>query len=536
MGLQTSTRDVRETKRAVDALRAAREHFRHAFDDAPIGMSIVSLKGRFERVNQALCELLGYSEQELLTLGPTDLTHPDDRAREADLVRELLNGTRRSFAIEKRHIRRDGRPVWVRVTVSLMRDMPGDAEPRLLGHVEDVSESRSAAQALQSAREAAERANQAKSEFLSRMSHELRTPLNAVLGFAQLLQADDLTETQAESVERITSGGRHLLELVNDVLDIATIEAGELPIAIERVSTRDVAHETLELLAPLAAVGDVSLTCDVADADVVVRGNRQRLKQVLLNLDSNAIKYSPSGSCVTVAVERDQARGRLRVSDNGPGIAPEHLARAFVPFERIGADSAVEGTGLGLPLSRNLVHAMGGTIAADSDSGGSMFTVELPLVTGAGELPGPRPEPAGARELASPGREGSRRVLYIEDNPASVELVARIVDQHDDIELVAVGRGEDGLELALRDPPDAVVVDLHLPDMSGATVVEALCADRRTAAIPVIVVTADVTKNHEQRVLAAGAAAYLTKPFDLGEFEVALGRAIAGGKAGSRRG
>ena len=385
VGLQSSTRDVTETRRAVEALEAAREHFRRAFDDAPIGMAIVTLDGGFERVNRALCELFGYSEEELLAMSAVEMIHRDDRGGEQRLVDELLIGDRRSFALEKRHVNRDGEPVWARVTVSVMRDAP-EAEPKLLAHIEDVSKVRRHSEELHAARETAESANQAKSEFLSRMSHELRTPLNAVLGFAQLLQQDELDECQAESVKRIIKGGQHLLELVNDVLDISSIEAGQLPIATERVATGEVVHETLELLTPLADERSIKIECDLPEADVIVRGNRQRLKQVLLNLVSNAIKYSPEGSPVRVEIERtDDMRARIDVVDSGPGIPDELLERAFTPFERLGASARVEGTGLGLPVSRNLVQAMGGTIEVKSSASGSTFSVDLPLAGSSGE-------------------------------------------------------------------------------------------------------------------------------------------------------
>src|SRR3954451_25379186 len=215
-GIQSASRDVTAARRAVEELEAAREHFRRAFDDAPIGMGIVDRDGFFDRVNAPLCELLGYEEHELIgRINPLELIHPDDRGGEEEGLREVLSGARRTFAIEKRLTHKAGYAVWARVTTSVMRGGP-DTEARLLTHVEDVSERRRNAEDLLRAREAAERANQAKSEFLSRMSHELRTPLNAVLGFAQLLDGDtDVTPDQRESVGRIMRGGYHLLNLVN---------------------------------------------------------------------------------------------------------------------------------------------------------------------------------------------------------------------------------------------------------------------------------------------------------------------------------
>src|SRR3954452_14803429 len=327
-GIQSASRDVTETKHAVEALEAAREHFRRAFDDAPIGMAIVDREGFFDRVNAPLCELLGYTEDELLgKINPLDLIHPEDRGGEEDGLSELLSGARRSFAIEKRLLHKAGHAVWARVTTSVMRGGP-DTEARLLTHVEDVSERRRNAEDLLRAREAAERANQAKSEFLSRMSHELRTPLNAVLGFAQLLDGDtDVTPDQRESVGGIMRGGYHLLNLGNEVLDISPDEAGGLPIPTEPVPAGALVREAMDLMRSLADERSIRMRCDLpGDTEVVVEASPQRLKQVLLNLIGNAIKYSPHGSEVAVGVERAaDMRALIHVTDTGPGIPADQL-------------------------------------------------------------------------------------------------------------------------------------------------------------------------------------------------------------------
>ena len=532
-GIQSASRDVTETKHAVEALEAAREHFRRAFDDAPIGMGIVDSEGFFDRVNTPLCELLGYTEHELVgRINPLDLLHPEDRGGEEEGLSELLSGARRTFAIEKRLLHKAGHAVWARVTTSVMRGGP-DTEARLLTHVEDVSERRRNAEDLLRAREAAERANRAKSEFLSRMSHELRTPLNAVLGFAQLLDGDEeINPEQRDSVGRILRGGYHLLNLVNDVLDISAIESGRLPIPTEPVPAGALVREAMDLMRGLADARSIRMRCDLPENDVVVDANGQRLKQVLLNLVGNAIKYSSPGAEVAITVERGyEMRARIHVSDTGPGIPDEELERAFAPFERLGARREIEGTGLGLPLSRNLVQAMAGTLTADSGPGGSTFTVDLPLAASAATE-----EPRLVHRAAMPaaGAAGRvRRVLYIEDNASNVELLDRVVAARDDLELHAASRGDAGIELARRVHPDVVVLDLHLPDTSGDAVLAQLRADDETADVPVIVVTADVTGDHEQRLLAAGASDYMTKPLDLGRFGAGLDRALARTGAGT---
>ena len=535
-GIQSASRDITETQRAVEALEAAREHFRRAFDDAPIGMCIVDHDGRFERLNTPLCELLGYGEDELVgKVNPLELIHPDDRGGEKDGLREVLRGDRRTFAIEKRLLHKAGHSVWARVTTSVMQHAPG-SETRLLAHVEDVSERRRNAEDLLRAREAAERANLAKSEFLSRMSHELRTPLNAVLGFAQLLDGDEvISPEQRDSVGRILRGGYHLLNLVNDVLDISAIESGRLPIPTETVPVNALVRETMDLMRGLADERSIRVRCDLPEGEVMVVANGQRLKQVLVNLVANAIKYSPRGSEVTIMAERTcDMRGRVHVCDTGPGIPPGELERAFTPFERLGAPRDVEGTGLGLPLSRNLVQAMSGTLTADSGPGGSTFTVDLPLAAAAA-ADEPRAEcHAGAPPAEGNGRAAVRRVLYIEDNASNVELIDCLIAGRDDLEMHAAGRGDAGIELARRVKPDVVVLDLHLPDTTGDAVLAQLRADPSTEHVPVIVVTADVAGEHEQRLLAAGATACMAKPLDLARFAAVLDRALARAGAVSR--
>ena len=522
-GLQSATRDISVTKKALDELHAAREHFRSAFDEAPVGMAIIGLGLRIERVNAALCEVVGYSAEEMVGRNPRDFTHVDDHGIGQVPMAELAAGKRRTYALEERLLHRDGREIWVRITASLMNT--GTGEPELLTHVEDISDRRKAAAELLRAREAAERANEAKGDFLSRMSHELRTPLNAVLGFAQLLEADALTGPQRESVTRILRGGYHLLSLVNDVLDMSAIEAGRLPVSTDAVPAAAVVRDTVELLRPLADERSVRVHCDLPPDGVVVLANEQRLKQVLLNLVSNAVKYSPAEADVTAAVEVDDAGwARFHVSDSGPGIPQESIERAFTPFERLGARRDVEGTGLGLPLSRNLVMAMGGTLTVDSGSAGSTFTVELPLAA----EDAARAVQADADDAGVDRATGqTARVLYIEDNPSNVALLERFAERRGDIDLHAARRGDAGLDLARRLVPDVVVLDLHLPDTIGYEVLAELRADAATAAVPVIVVTADVTQEHEERLMNAGANAFLTKPLDLSRFEAELERALA---------
>jgi signal transduction histidine kinase/CheY-like chemotaxis protein len=371
---------------------------------------------------------------------------------------------------------------------------------------------------LEVARTAAEVANQSKSEFLSRMSHELRTPLNAVLGFAQLLQIDQLTDDQRESVTQIVKGGRHLLELINEVLDIARIETGNLALSAEPVLPSEVVSDVLDLIRPLAVERSVTITANLGSADAYVLADRQRLRQVLLNLLSNAVKYNRVGGTISIGCDRrDPTHIRISVTDTGSGIPLELQSKLFQPFERLGAEQTnIEGTGVGLALSRKLTDAMGGRLDFESTVGrGSTFYIELPVTEGPVErFERLNPEPVEAARA-----EAARHtVLYIEDNLANVKLIEHVFASRGDIDLVPAMQGSMGLDLARREPPALVLLDLHLTDMDGRDVLRQLRAEPETADLPVIVLSADATDRQIERLLAEGATAYVTKPIDLEEF------------------
>jgi len=386
-------------------------------------------------------------------------------------------------------------------------------------------------QGQRQARESAEAANRSKSEFLSRMSHELRTPLNAVLGFGQLLELDALSPAQQESVEQIIKGGRHLLELINEVLDISRIETGTLPLSPEPVLVGDLMHDTLTLMRPLAAHRDIHLVSDHDNvANIHVLADRQRLKQVMLNLIANAIKYNHEGG--TVALSCDVATaGQLliHVSDTGPGIRAEDLEQLFVPFERLGAErSDIEGAGVGLALSRRLTEAMGGTLTVSSTFGaGSRFTVQLPTVEGPLEhferVTGAAPEILGGVTTSS---ELRHKILYVEDNLANVRLVERVFQRRDDVEVIAAMQGRLGVALAREHRPALILLDLHMPDINGDEVLRQLREDPATASTPVVIVSADATPGQIERLLAEGATGYLTKPLDLQELLTVFSSAV----------
>jgi len=362
---------------------------------------------------------------------------------------------------------------------------------------------------LQVARDEAIAATQAKDEFLSRISHELRTPLTAVLGFGQLLQLEQLGEENADSVNHIVAAGEHLLALINDILDISRIEAGEISMSLEAIVLAEVVEESLSLLRPLAASRRVNLLS--SDIGGVVQADRQRLKQVLLNLVSNAIKYNREEGTVTISSGGATPTTLVcTVADTGVGIAAQDMDRLFQPFDRLGAETmGVEGTGVGLSLSKALTEAMHGSLTAESVQGeGSAFHVTLPIGTlsSAGV--------SGNGHGGGAGTPGAATVLYAEDNLASLRVVERLFAGRSETLQVAI-QGKMVLELAKELRPSLILLDLHLPDMDGEEVLHQLRRDPVTSEIPVVILSADATPGRLERLVDQGAAAYLTKPLQL---------------------
>lgn len=378
-----------------------------------------------------------------------------------------------------------------------------------------------ASQLLASRAAEAQAASRAKSDFLSRTSHELRTPLNAILGFAQLLAVDLPAEPAAGKVGHILKAGRHLLKLIDEVLDIARIEAGQLKLECVVVPLAPLLAEAYALVLPLAVQNGVVLD-PPPPCGAAVLGDRQRLLQVLLNLLSNAIKYNRKGGWVRLAVHDAPAALVLQVRDSGPGIAPAHLPRLFTPFDRLEATlHGAEGTGLGLTVSRQLIEGMGGTISVESQPGvGSVFSVHLPQAARADqELPDSAPEPPAAAALSAAAPVQARRTLLcIEDNASNLALVEALVARRPQWLLRHAGDGAAGLEAARALSPDLILLDLQLPGLGGEAVLAALRADPRCAQTPVVLVSADALPATRARLLAAGANDYLTKPLEVPEF------------------
>lgn len=363
-------------------------------------------------------------------------------------------------------------------------------------------------------------ASLAKTRFLSRTSHELRTPLNAILGFAQLLEANLPQAPHAAHVEQILLAGRHLLTLIDDVLDIARIESGDIRLSLEPQALDEMLQEVVELFMPLAMQQQVSLELLPSEPALHVMADRQRLRQVLINLMSNAIKYNRVAGSVAVSCERVGHLVCIRVRDTGMGIRAELLPRLFAPFERLDAEQAgVQGTGLGLAVSRQLMLRMQGEIGVESTLGqGSTFSLHLmPAQAPASTLDSFRHEAPDAPEStrATPLQQ---QALVIEDNPSNLALMQALLARRPHWRMLTASDGATGLLAARRERPAVIILDLHLPGLDGESVLRALRADPSFVQTPVVVVSADALPATLERVMAAGADHYLTKPMDVQRF------------------
>jgi signal transduction histidine kinase/CheY-like chemotaxis protein len=513
--------NLQETARTADRLRMAIRAAR---------IEVIELRPNQDQLavvgSGNVFRRMGYGVDEIpkTVSGFIETIHEDDRARVASALENLTPGW--EYVVE---FRMDTNGVdwrWMELRgAASPPDMEttargGDHSPAMrpvtVGVLLDVTERRTAEEQVRRAMTAADRANKAKSDFLSRMSHELRTPLNAVLGFAQLLEIEELTADQRESVSHILRGGRYLLNLINEVLDLARIEAGRLGLSIEPVPIREVMAAVVALIGPQAAEFGVRLYFPPTAANDYARADRQRLQQVLLNLMSNAIKYNRRGGTVELGLEKAGGKLRVLVKDTGPGMSPQHIERLFQPFERLdAAKSGVEGTGLGLALSRTIVEAMGGEIFVESTPGvGSTFTVELDEAD--------VPEDQFEVFVQASSSEDRLTVLYVEDNQANVRLVERVVSRRPRLRLVTISDGDRAIDTVRKERPSLVLLDLNLPGLSGDAILQQLRQDPATSDIPVAILSADATSAQIERLRMLGAQHYLTKPIDVGSLLVVL--------------
>ena len=421
--------------------------------------------------------------------------------------------------------KKDGSCIWCSMSGQAVN--AGKPEDGSIWMIQNITERKQSEQMLlesnrllKEAREQAESANRAKSDFLSHMSHELRTPMNAIIGFTQLLEDDSLnplSESQRDSLLEISKAGSHLLELINEVLDLARIESGQLILSLEPLETGELCRECLSLLIPLAEQRGISVSVDVPSG-LRVHADRLRLRQVLLNLISNGIKYNHEGGAIEVGCEvLSESLLRIWVRDTGPGIEPDFLPLLFQAFERAAAvDGLIEGTGIGLVLAKRLIEAMGGTIGVETGPGrGCLFWIELPQAAQMEEMEASADAPTVPLPVP-PSRE--RQVLYIEDNPANMRLVKKIMSGLGGIKLITAESAESGLELVKTDRPHLILLDINLPGMDGLEALGCLRENPETRNIPVVAVTASAMPDQLQRIMEAGFDDFMTKPIDLQRF------------------
>lgn len=510
--------EVTDRKQAEESLRQSERQLQEAQQIANIGSFEWNLVTGEQAWSDQLCRILGHAPGARITYEEfLDQLHPEDRGA----LQAALRGAQQSgepFFAEFRLRRKDSAERVVQGRGAVEADPDGTVR-RVTGTIQDITD-RKLAERAQLEREEAERANRAKSEFLSRMSHELRSPLNAILGFAQLLGMDELQRAQRESVDQITLAGRHLLQLINEVLDISRIEAGKLSLSLEPVEVAEIVREAVGLMDPLAQERGIRLTSEIGpESELYVRADSQRLKQIILNFISNGIKYNRRNGEVRIfATEDREGHLRIVVQDTGPGLRPEKLEKLFVPFQRLTEDATeIEGTGLGLSIAKGLAEAMGGEIGVESEPGqGSSFWVEVQNAESP-DVGGSAMPAAGSSER--PARvqtwHGRRTLLYIEDNPSNLRLVERLLAPRPEFNFISAMQGRHGLELARKYHPHLILLDLNLPDLSGEEVLREIRSDPDLQSIPVVVLTADALAGQSERLRNAGADDYITKPLDV---------------------
>ena len=538
------------------------------FNSANFSSIATDANGVIQIFNVGAERMLGYTAAEVVNkITPADISDPQELiARAKALSVELATPITPGFEAlvfkasreiediyELTYIRKDGSRLPAMVSVTALRDAHNaiigylligtdntarqlvEAERALLGQALQDKNAE-----LESAKSVAEKANLAKSDFLSSMSHELRTPLSAILGFAQLMESGSPppTPSQKRSIDQILQGGWYLLELINEILDLALIESGKLSLSLEPLSLADVLHECQDMIEPQAQKRSISVDFPRFDLPYFVRADRTRLKQVFINLLSNAIKYNKVGGSVVVDhVLSTPERIRICVRDSGGGLSIEKMAQLFQPFNRLGQEAnGEEGTGIGLVTTKRLIELMGGSIGAESTVGtGSVFWIELNLSTE--RQPTRRSSTSSAAVQLPLQTDASllRTLLYVEDNPANLMLIEDLIARRPDMRLLTARDGNLGIEIARTSRPDVILMDINLPGISGITALKILSEDPATAHIPVIALSANAIPRDIAKGLEAGFFRYLTKPVRVNEFMQTLDLALEHAKVQARR-
>lgn len=468
--------------------------------------------GEIHQVGGQTRQLIGWKPEQLSGVNLSLFLGPESRRELYDLLGRVATIRHATESIQVQVEKPDKTLRWHElVATNLRHDLEVDGIVISLRNIE--AQKASEAMLIQ-AKDSAERANLAKSEFLSRMSHELRTPLNAILGFSQLLQMSELAEHDRESVDQVLKSGRHLLGLINDILDISRIETNNISVSKEPVLVNELISDCVSNIQLLAQERKIEIDVKVPE-DVYFKADRQRIAQVVINLLSNAVKYNRDGGSVYVEVTKTQSDVYLSVRDTGNGISDELLPRLFTPFDRLGADrSRVEGTGLGLSLSKTLVEAMDGRINVLSKIGeGTTFVVALPAAA---------PRKGVSLKLVPGIDENEIRILYIEDNEVNIELMNRIFQDYSNIKMLTAREGWLGIAVAREQVPDLILLDNNLPDIDAVRVIEELRSNPITRNIDIFVISADITSERISACLEAGAKQFLQKPIDVNRLLSAL--------------
>jgi PAS domain S-box-containing protein len=517
--------DVTERKKLYQALADEKRRLADIIKGTNAGTWEWNIQSGETIFNEQWAQMLGYTLEEISPVSMETwikFAHPDDLKTSGELLNKHFKGELAYYSFESRMKNKNGEWIWV-LDRGRVHEWDTDGKPLLMSGIhQDITEQKRIESALQQAKNEAEKANLAKSEFLSRMSHELRTPMNSILGFAQLMEMGELNPKQKKGVTHILNNGKHLLDLINEVLDISGIEAGRQTMMPEPVQLANAINEITDSIQVAASKRKISI--EFADSPAnshFVLADKLRLKQVLINLLSNAIKYNKQGGSITIQTklqpvnEQGNALVRISITDTGIGITPEEAGKLFQPFERIGADKTeTEGTGLGLMIVKKITEAMGGTVGVESEAGvGSTFWIELPQ---AENLNDEAIQSIGTTSPVLQVTNTASTILYIEDNRSNIELIEEVFAEHrPEILLVTSKFGKKTIELAKKHKPGLILLDLDLPDLNGIEVLAQLLADEHTKSIPVIIISADAMSFQIDKLMKAGATGYLTKPLDV---------------------
>jgi PAS domain S-box-containing protein len=487
------------------------------FEATTIGLALCRMNGELVIVNKAFAQLLGRSIEETLQLSYWDIT-PIDYAESEKHQLDNLETKGEYGPYEKEYIHKNGHRVPVRLSGRMVEK---NGKQYIWSSVEDITDRKIIEEELLLSKEVAEKANQTKSAFLAQMSHELRTPMNAILGFSQVMELDvenPLPEKHKKNLSYISSAGKHLLKLINEVLDLSKVESQNLELSVEAVDMIPIVDNVINLSKPLADEKGISLEYQkILEYSYFVEIEPLRFKQVVLNLISNAIKYNkPNGSVFVSYEKRNDGMMRLGIKDTGYGIAEDKKDKVFGPFERFNADTeTIEGTGIGLTITKKLVELMNGTIGFESTTGeGCFFYVDIPVSIEA-SIAQTKEKPKSIR----PSLPGNKKtILYIEDIPDNVELVRQILIRKEGIRFLSASNAFVGIELAQSETPDLILMDIHMPGMDGLTAFKKLQTINETKDIPVIALTADAMDGNNKKALDIGFKDYMTKPIDIPKF------------------